>query len=255
MRSRVPQLVWDRGAAKPGACAVRNFGVALVSSPFVRELAPLGYPPAVAIVACPFCREMFDLEEASSCPVCGIPLQSLEKLPPAKTLLHELEDDGIPPAPENIPFPVTFLGRARGPMILLGVIGLALFFAPWIHLTLPYVDDLSGFDLARRGGWSWGAAVAWVVMVPTVASRRTIAQLRGARFAACFLSVIPVVTLSVLMLFPPQRGVVPVRFTYGWPFWATFAVSLIATVVGSRLGGRVEVMDVPTGTSVGQTLH
>jgi hypothetical protein len=198
---------------------------------------------------------MFERDEAVSCPVCGIPLQALEKLPPAKTLLHELEDDGVPPEPQHIPFPVTFGGRGRGAMVALGIVGLVLFFSPWIHLVMPYVDDLSGFDLARRGGWSWGAAVAWVVMVPTVASRRTIAQLRGARFAASFLSLVPVVTLSVLLLFPPQRGIVPVRFTYGWPFWATFVVSLAATAVGARLGGRMEVIDVPTGTSGGQTLH
>jgi hypothetical protein len=226
-----------------------------LSSLDVRALVPLGYPPAVAIVACPFCREMFDLEEASSCPVCGIPLQSLEKLPPAKTLLHEFEDDGVPPLPEHVPFPWTFMGRGRGPMVALGLVALVLFFAPWVHLTLPYVDDLSGFDLARRGGWSWGAAVAWVVLVPTVASRRTLAQLRGARLAACFLCLVPVVTLAVLVLFPPQRGIVPVRFTFAWPFWATFLVSFVAVAFGVRLGGRIEVIDVPTGSSAGQTLH
>jgi hypothetical protein len=198
---------------------------------------------------------MFDRQETSACPVCGIQLQSLEKLPPAPTLLHELEDDGIPPEPQHVPFEVTFAGRGRGAMVALGILGLVLFFSPWIHLVLPYVDDLSGFDLARRGGWSWGAAVAWVVMVPTVASRRTIAQLRGARFAAAFLSLIPIVTLSILLLFPPQRGIVPVRFTYGWPFWATFVVSTAATLVGARLGGRIEVMDVSSGSSSGQTLH
>jgi hypothetical protein len=223
--------------------------------PLVRELVPFGYPAAVAIVACPFCREMFDREEASSCPVCGIDLQSLEKLPPAKTLLHEFEDDGVPPAPEHIPFPVTFRGRGRGPMVALGILGVVLFFLPWVHLVMPYIDDLSGFDLARRGGWSWGALVAWVVMVPTVASRRTIAQLRGARVAATFLSLVPLVTVTILVLFPPQRGIVPVRFSFGLCFWATLGVSVVASLVGARLGGQIEVIEVPTGSSAGQTLH
>jgi hypothetical protein len=236
---------------------------------FVRAFVPLRYSPAVAIVACPFCREMFDQHEASSCPVCGISLQSLEKLPPAKTLLHELEDDGVPPLPEHVPFALTYGGRGRGVMVGLGILGLALFFSTWVHLTLPEVVDLSGFDLARRLGWSWGAGVAWAVIVPTVASRRTVAELRGARFAAAFLSLIPGVTAVILALRPPHGGLVPVRFTYGWPLWATMCVSFAATAVGARLGGRLDVLSVSdgtpaalprrgqhqTGSSEGQTLH
>jgi hypothetical protein len=221
----------------------------------VSALFSFGYPAPVAIVACPFCREMFDREEAMACPVCGIPLQTLEKLPPAKTLLHELEDDGVPPAPENIPFAATYAGRGRGAMAVLAVVGFVLFFSTWLHVTLPYLAELSGFDLARRQGWSWGAAVAWVVLIPTVGSRRTIAQLRGARFAAILLSLVPGVTASILVIFPQRGSIVPVHFTYAWSLWATLMVSLVATVVGARLGGRLDVMTVPKGTSEGQTLH
>jgi hypothetical protein len=238
-----------------GANAARNFGGATPVEPFMRAFVPFGYSPAVAIVACPFCREMFDRDEASSCPVCGISLQSLEKLSPAKTLLHELEDDGVPPLPEHVPFALTYGGRGRGAMVGLGVLGLLLFFSTWVHLTLPEVLDLSGFDLARRLGWSWGAGVAWAVIVPTVASRRTVAELRGARFAAAFLSLIPAVTAVILALRPPHGGLVPVRFTYGGPLWATMCVSFAATAVGARLGGRLDVSSVPVGTSGGQTLH
>jgi hypothetical protein len=221
----------------------------------MRSLVPLRYPSAVAIVACPFCREMFNRDEASSCPVCGIMLIALEKLPINKSLLHELEDDGIPPSPEHVPFALTYVGRGRGAMVLLGVVGLLLFFSTWVHMTLPEVTDFSGFDIASRLGWSWGAGVAWGVLVPTVASRRTVAQLRGARFAAAFLSLIPAVTAAILALRPPHGGLVPVRFTYGWSLWATMAVSLTATAVGSRLGGRLDVLSVPVGSSGGRTLH
>jgi hypothetical protein len=218
-------------------------------------LHSFGYPRRVAIVACPFCREMFERAEARSCPVCGIALQSLERLPPAPTLAHELEDDGIPPAPEHVPFAWTFAGRGRGAMVALGVLGVALFFGTWVHLTLPYVAEISGFDLARRLGWSWAGGVAWVVLVPTVASRRTIAQLRGARFAASFLGFVPAVTAAILAAFPPRGGLLPVRFVYGWPLWATLALSLLATLAGARLGGRLDVVEVSTGSSAGQTLH
>jgi hypothetical protein len=198
---------------------------------------------------------MFDQDEAESCPVCGIGLRALEKLPRADTLLHEFEDDGVPPAPEQLPFALTYAGRGRGAMVAIGVVGIALFFLPWVHLTVPYIAELSGFDLARRLGWSWGAGVAWVVLVPTVASRRTIAQLRGARFAASFLSLIPAVTAGILAAFPPHGRLFPVRLTFGWAIWSTIAVSLIAVFVGARLGGRVDVMTVPKGSSAGKTLH
>jgi hypothetical protein len=219
------------------------------------SVLPLGYPHRVAIVACPFCREMFERTEAKSCPVCGIALQALEKLPPAPTLAHELEDDGIPPAPEHVPFAATYAGRGRGAMVFLGVLGVALFFATWIHLTLPYIAEISGFDLAKRQGWSWAGVVAWVVLVPTVASRRTIAQLRGARFAAAFLSFVPAFTATIIAVFTPPHGILPVHFTYGWPLWATIALSVVATVFSTRLGGRLDVVSVSTGTSAGQTLH
>jgi hypothetical protein len=209
----------------------------------------------VAIVACPFCREMFERGEAVNCPVCGIALRALEKLPRAETLLHEFEDDGVPPAPEQLPFALTYAGRGRGALVMMGIVGIFLFFLPWIHLTLPYIAELSGFDLARRLGWSWSGGVAWVVLVPTVASRRTIAQLRGARFAASFLSLIPAVTAGILTAFPPHGGLVPVRFTFGWPVWSTLLLSLGAVFVGAKLGGRVDVMTVPKGSSAGKILH
>jgi hypothetical protein len=226
-----------------------------LSTPPMRGSVPLRYPSPVAIVACPFCREMFDRDEALSCPVCGILLQALEKLPPNESLRHELEDDGLPPAPEHVSFALTYIGRGRGAMVGLGLVGLLLFFSTWIHLTLPEVADFSGFDLASRLGWSWGAGVAWAVLLPTVASRRTVAQLQGARFAAAFLSLIPAVTAAILVLRPPHGVLIPVRFTYGWPLWATMAVSLTATAVGSRLGGRLDLLSVPTGSSRGRTLH
>ncbi len=221
----------------------------------MRTFVPFGYPSAVPIVACPFCREMFEKSEGESCPVCGIHLCALDKLPRAETLLHEFEDDGVPPAPEQLPFSSTYAGRGRGALVALGVVGITLFFLPWIHLTLPYIAELSGFDLARRLGWSWGAGVAWVVLVPTVASRRTIAQLRGARFVASFLGLVPAVTAAILVTFRPHGVLVPVRFTFGWAVWATILVSLVAVFVGARLGGRLDVLTVSRGSSAGKTLH
>jgi hypothetical protein len=213
----------------------------------------MGYAAAVAIVACPFCREMFEEGEAVACPICGMGLKALEKLPPSYDA--QAEDPGIPVDPEYEPLPAAYLGRNKGALSLVGLVGIALFFLPWVHVTMPDLYTFTGFDLARRLGWSWAAIVAWGVLIPTVMSRRSIMQLRGARVAAAFLSAIPAVTVAILIARPPHSGLVPVRFTYDWPLYATLAASLVATALAIRLGGRLDDIKVERGTSKGQHLH
>ena len=213
------------------------------------------YAAAVPLVACPFCREMFDEGEAKACPLCGVALTQFDKLPPSHDARELDQDDSIPNEPEYEPFPLTYLGRNKGVLAGLGLAGFALFFLPWLQVTLPQTMALSGFDLARRMGWSWGAGVAWVVLVPTVLSRRNIVQMRGARVAAAFLSAVPAFTIAILLIFPVRGGLVPVRFTYDWALWATLVVSLGAVAFATRLGGRVDDIKVTRGTSEGQQVH
>ncbi len=216
----------------------------------------MGYAAAaVAIVACPFCREIFEKGEEKRCPVCGIELEAFERLPPSVHTDAELEEGGVPLAPEHERLPWTHAGRGRGALVLLAILGLVLFFLPWVHLTLPYIDSRTGFDLSKRIGWSWGAAVAWVVLIPTIASRRTIAELRGARVAAGFLSAVPGLTATILLVFPPHGGLIPVRFTWGWAVWATLATSVAAVAASLALGGRVDDIRVARGSSQGRPLH
>jgi hypothetical protein len=217
------------------------------------------YSPRVPLVACPFCREMFEEHEQRTCPLCGVALTAFEKLPPSHDALTD-DGDGVPVAPEHEPLPASYMGRGRGVLPVLAIVGLVLFFLPWIDETLPQVVSIRGFDLARRLPWSWGAAVAWVVLVPTVLSRRSIAQLRGARVAAAFLSAVPAVTVGILLARPPQgvwvRGVfIPVRFVFDWPIFAMLGLSVIAALLSIRLGGRVDDIKVSRGTSSGQALH
>jgi hypothetical protein len=218
------------------------------------SLVPIGYAGRVGLVACPFCREMFEEGEATACPVCGMALTKLEKLPLSIDAIHD--EGGVPLAPELEIVPFTYARRGRGALVVLGLLGLVLFFLPWVRLTLPYVDVKSGFDLAhQRIGWLWGVFAAWMVLIPTVASRRSIWKMRGARVAAAFLSAIPSIAVAILLLRPPRGGIIPVRYTWDWPIWATLAISLVAIAVSVRLGGRIDDITVERGTSEGQPLH
>ncbi len=218
------------------------------------SLLAFGYARRVALLACPFCREMFEEGEAEACPVCQMPLAKLHKLPPSVDAMHD--EAGVPTAPEHERMPLTYLRRGKGPLAVLALAGLALFFFPWVRLTMPYIDAKSAFDLAHeRIGWLWACCAAWVVLVPTVLSRRSIVQMRGARVAAAFLSAIPAVAIGVLLARPPRGGIIPVRYEWDWPMWATLGISLAAVLFSVRLGGSLDVIDVKRGSSKGQALH
>jgi hypothetical protein len=218
------------------------------------NLRSFGYPERVGLLACPFCREMFEEGEATACPVCGMELAKFEKLPLSLDAVHD--EGGVPTAPELENLPWTFLGRSKGVLVALGIAGAVLFFLPWVQLTLPYIDSKSGFDLAhQRIGWLWAAFVGWTVLIPTVLSRRSIVQMRGARVAAAFLSAIPAVSVAILLAKPPHGGLIPIRYTWDWPIYGMLAVSLIAVTFAVRLGGRVDDIKVARGTSKNQNLH
>lgn len=212
----------------------------------------MGYAAAVGLVACPFCREMFEKSEASACPVCGMSLVAFEKLPPSYEAATE---DGVPIQPLHEPLPVTYLRRGRGALGILGILGMVLFFVPWIHVKVPDIFVMSGFALGRSLGWAYGAGVAWMVLIPTVLSRRTVAQMYGARVAAAFLAAIPGVEVIVLALFPPRTLYYTLGFEFTWAFWATLALSLVAVFFAVRLGGKMEDVEVRRGTSTGQIVH
>jgi hypothetical protein len=196
---------------------------------------------------------MFPAGEKAACPVCGVPLVALQKLPLSDDALSE---DGVEREPEWEPLAATYLGRSRGALAASGLAGLVLFFLPWVHLTMPDIVSYSGFELARRLGWAWGAGVGWFVLIPTVLSRRSIMQMRGARVAAAFLSAVPGLTAALLLARPPH-GVhgVPLHFTWQWGLFATLALSVVAVAFALVFGGRVDDIKVRRGTSAGQVVH
>jgi hypothetical protein len=221
-----------------------RFRYAPFLSPFVsgKRAVPM------SLVACPFCREMFEASERPDCPMCGVALTALEKLPPSLDALAE--EGGAPVAPEAEVLPWTDMSRGKGALLVLSVLGLVMFALPWVHLTFPYIDHRSAFDLARgKLWWMWAAGSAWLVLIPTALSRRTILKMRGARIAAAGLAAVPAVSVGILLAFPPKANAAgfSVRFDYGWPMWVTLGLALAAIVVSLRFGGRVDDIQVKRG--------
>jgi hypothetical protein len=166
------------------------------------------------------------------------------------------DEDDLPRQPEWEPLGSTFLGRGRGLLAALALAGFAAFFLPWVHVTLPDIVTYSGSDIARRIGWVWGAAVGWLTMLPTVLSRQSVMQMRGARVAVSFLAAIPGVTVLVLLAQPPHGAHgVPLRFSFEWGLYATLALSTAAVPFALLFGGRVEDIPVQSGPSAGQIVH
>jgi len=208
------------------------------------------------LIACPFCHELFARNEARDCPACGLPLTDISKLPPSHDALAE-DDFGIPMQPHLETLPWFEVRRGRGILLVGAVLGFIAFFAPWVNMTSPEIHVMSGADLAKRSGWIWGAVVGWFILFPMTLTRRSIDQMRGARVAAAFLAFVPLVTVSILWLMPPHARRIPIRFDWGWGLYATWILSLLATLAAVRFGGRIDDIKVSRGALArrGEPLH
>ncbi len=199
---------------------------------------------------------MFEEGEREDCPVCGVALTDFSKLP--LSLDAMAEEGNVPTAPEMERLPAHYLGRGKGILVVLGLVGIVLFFLPWVQITFPDIDSRSAFRMAHgRAGWLFGALCGWLVLIPTVLSRRSILKMRGARVAAAFLSAIPGVCVVDLLSFPPKYdGYIPIKFEWLLPLYITLALSLVGIAVSIFfLGGRMDDIKVSRGTSAGQQVH
>lgn len=187
---------------------------------------------------------MFEAGEARTCPECGLTLTALSKLGPSYDAEILDPAEPIPPHMETLPW--TFLGRGRGLLLALAILGLASFFAPWVHERAPELRTLSGFDLARKLGWLWASGVAYFVMIPLVLTRRSIDRMRGARLAVVFLAAIALLSAVMRLAIPPPPTSVlrPVRFSWGIGLYVSGIISLCSLLAAARFGGRLD--DIPT---------
>lgn len=224
-----------------------------------------------ALQTCPFCRKLYTSDEGTSCPECGVALVDMSQLPPSLDALEDEAHEGAITLPEDQPLPSTYLGRGRGALLALSVLGLVAFFLPWVELHKPESVTYSAFDLARgRAGWLWGGATAWLVMIPLVLTRRTISRMRGVRIVTAMFASMTFTEAMMLWLLPPRRGIAPLELEFRYGLFVSAAISLLGIVVAARFGGsldnlpkflldaRAEADDEQAAaheTSAGKTLH
>jgi hypothetical protein len=193
------------------------------------------------LLACPFCRELFEASEAQHCPECDIPLSPLERLPPSLDVVEEQAAEWERNPPDDQLRSWLDLRSGRGWLLGIALCSLLCFWlAPWVDISSPTTATRSGYSLARGAvGWLWGGAVAWLISMALVLSRRTLNQMRGVRpilmlFAAMTGSEI----LMLLWLSPRASG--PVRYVYEWSWglYVSLGLSLAGVVAALRFGGR-----------------
>jgi hypothetical protein len=216
--------------------------------------------------ACPFCRALYPRMEGSDCPECGLKLAPMEDLPPSFDAAADEFEAGEIVLPEQRPLPWNYFGRNRGALLLIALVGLATFFAPWVELRMPDLDVRSGFDLARgRAGWLWGGAAAWFVLLPLVWTRRTIQRMRGVRLVTALLAAMTLAETSMLLALPPKaQHHIPLEIVWRWGIYASLVTSIVGIGAAFGFGGSLRnlpriVTDIAspdvTETSSGETLH
>lgn len=205
-----------------------------------------------ALVACPFCRAMFERGEAQACPECGLALEALSRLPVARH--GDDDDEPLPPHMEQLPW--TYLGRGRGVLLALSVLGVVAFFLPWVRETAPDLQEMSGFQFALKLGWMWAPAVAWFVMIPLVLSRRSIWKMRGARVAVAFLAGVVITCVAARLAFTPAPSPLrPVRFEWAYGLYLTGLLGVCALAAAIPFGGSVVELPTKQRRRGDETLH
>lgn len=207
------------------------------------------------LIACPFCRQMFELGEARACPECGLVLEDITKLPPTAASLDDDEPlEEVPPEME--PLPWTYMGRGRGALAIVALLGLGAFFLPWMQETVPEIRPWTGLQFAERLSWMWAPFVSWFVLVPLVLSRRSIHAMRGARFAAGLMATIVIMTVIMRVAVVPESSRLrPLRFEWSYGLYATLVLGIAALFCAVRFGGSAIDMPASRVRRGAETLH
>ncbi len=217
---------------------------------------PAPKPRGSGLRACPFCRELFTDDETDTCPECGLTVRDLAELPPspdAEQLIHEEGHARAagPAIPQTEMMPWKDMSRGRGPLLLLSVAGIAtFFFLPWARQTVPETNIFSAIDLTHRTPFFWSALAAWLVLFPSVLTRRTILKMVGARVAVVALSAVPAMLAITMLRAPTQFVVKGLHFAIEWSagLYVTLALSVLSTIFALRFGGKLDDVTVAKGS-------
>ena len=201
------------------------------------------------LFACPFCRELYVDGEVQACPECGIALRDLTALPPSPDAeMLTLDEAAARPigiaAQHAEALPWLDMSRGRGVVLAIGLAGFAtFFFAPWLTFSSPSTSTYTAFHMAKSSSFLWSTLVAWMILIPAVASRRTIMQMVGARVVCAVLGAIPAIQ-GVMLLSAPTRKALKygVTWNFDWRFgiYVSMALSVAAVVASLKLGWPIE---------------
>lgn len=218
---------------------------------------------ANSLLACPFCRELYGANEADTCPVCGMDLKPLVDLPPSFEVMEQQALDWEQTDPTDRTLPWADMRHGKGLLLAASSLGLGLFFAPWLVMSMPHAVVQSGYDLATtRGFWFAGGAVAWFINLALVASRRTLNQMRGVVVIVTLFSSLTACQALLLWVLAPRVATVPLEYEWGWGFYASAALSLFSLPIACRFGRGPAFASAPPSeaersprTPQGETLH
>ncbi len=180
---------------------------------------------ALATLYCPLCAQ--PVSGAIVCPTCGLDLVTHDEL-------RAIERDRA--KKQRDPLDRFFTLRRGKGGVLAGAFlcGLA-FFAPWFAVS---ERSFRGIDLAPVSSLLWMIPAAALTLAAVVVSRRTVAELAGARAVALLLSLVPL-AVTLLVVLTAVRGLTPIERTvieYRLGLGLEILGAIIAAAFVPRLG-------------------
>ncbi len=182
--------------------------------------------------ACPLCRIYVGDANVRRCETCDVPLVPAGRLGPSPE--ERLAWEALPV--EERPLPISLTSHGRRWLTLAALVGLVAYALPWLEVRAGNVWIMHGSDFGRRLSWPHACAAAWLVIVPTATSRRTLGSLLAARPVLAVLSATPLVVLAVLYASPPAHKLLHVDATWRFGSWLELAASVLALGAIFRLG-------------------
>lgn len=187
---------------------------------------------------CPFCRECFEGE--TECPEHELPLVPFEMLPKRKRVLRE--DERV----------VAWEPRYGRGIVAAGLLLQAVgFFLPMFTFARGEEITMSAFTMAATMAANlWAIPAAIVAIAITLARRRTLAEMRGARLAVPLLSALGGVSLAYT-LYRTWHGAqqlaatdAEVGFAIEWGTWVV-ALGIVVAIAGGVVLGVVRRAEEP----------